>query len=188
MNTSRIIATFGTVAVAVAATVAFAQSSRSQGDAVAQAEAAPVKNAVTYARVLDAPSQKVWAVVSGADSWAEWIPFLSASECEGDHVGAKRVCVMLDPGNQMGLDGYRIQEEILENNDETRTFRYSISNPPLPLSGFEGTVQVLPQGDQSLVFWTATFNAAQEASEPNRQMLVQMYHGSLVGLEAHANN
>jgi len=189
MKTITIVAAFIATGVAVTATVAFAQPTNRGGNAMTTSQQQEtIRHAVTYARVLDVPAQRVWATVSDADSWAEWIPFLSASECEGDHAGATRVCVMVDPGNKMGLDGYRLQETILENNADTMTFRYAIANPPLPLTGFEGTVQVMPQGEQSIVFWTANFDAAPEASKQNQQMLVQMYHGGLLGLESYTSN
>ncbi|MFO6464211.1 SRPBCC family protein [Jannaschia sp. KMU-145] len=140
-------------------------------------------SSVTFATLLGAPLDAARDAVHDP-AWSKWIPFLKSDTCHGDTAGSARVCVMAHPDPAM--DGYELQETIVENDRERGRFAYTIANPPFPVENLGGTVTTEQTDDGVLATWTATFEADAETLEMVRPMMLQSYRAALAGLDAHA--
>lgn len=89
---------------------------------------------------ISRPADEVWKVVSNAGSM-EWFPGVEASSLEGS------VRTVTFEG------GIEVQEEIVTNDDELRRFQYRIVGGALPVDFHLGTVDVLEDGDGSIVVY-----------------------------------
>lgn len=83
----------------------------------------------------------VWKVVSDAGAISNWFPGIDTSSAEG----AVRRCAMGD---------VQLTEDIVTVDDELRRFQYRITEGPMPLEFHLGTIDVLPDGDGSLVIYS----------------------------------
>ncbi|MGE3795769.1 MAG: SRPBCC family protein [Dehalococcoidia bacterium] len=90
---------------------------------------------------IDRSPDDVWKVVSDAGAISEWFPGIDTSIAEGN----TRRCSMA---------GSTLAEEIVTVDDALRRFQYRISEGPMPLQFHLGTVDVLPDGDGSLVVYS----------------------------------
>jgi hypothetical protein len=90
---------------------------------------------------IDRSPDDVWKVVSDAGAISRWFPGIDTSTAEGN----VRRCSM---------GGSELSEEIVTSDDELRRFQYRITDGPMPLEFHLGTVDVLPDGDGSLVVYS----------------------------------
>lgn len=90
---------------------------------------------------IDRSPDDVWKVVSDAGAISQWFPGIDTSNAEGN----TRRCSMGD---------VELAEEILTVDDELRRFQYRITEGPMPLEFHLATVDVLPDGDGSLVIYS----------------------------------
>lgn len=84
---------------------------------------------VIRSAVIDAPIDRVWAVLRDFNSHHRWHPAVDASQMEnnlnGDVVGGVR---------RFNLsDGAELREQLLRHDDRDHTFTYCILDSPLPL-------------------------------------------------------
>jgi hypothetical protein len=92
---------------------------------------------------IDRSADDVWAVVSDFGGVADWFPSLDSSSSDG----TTRTCVAM--GGAMTLT-----EELVTSDDELRRLQYSLVGDPPPLDFHLATVDVLPDGDGSLVVYS----------------------------------
>jgi hypothetical protein len=91
---------------------------------------------------IDAPADKVWAVISDAGSVAEWFgPLIKSHATETGRV------VVLG-------DGTEIDEDVVTNDDSLRRFQYTIKSG-LPVEHHIGTFDVLEDGAGAIVVYGA---------------------------------
>lgn len=91
---------------------------------------------------INRPADDVWSVVSDAGAISAWFPMVATSEATGD----RRTCV---------LDGdVPLEEEIVTNDAVLRRFQYRITGGGVPVSSHLGTIDVIAQGDSSLVVYS----------------------------------
>jgi hypothetical protein len=91
---------------------------------------------------IDAPADKVWAVISDAGSVADWFGPLSSSQA----TATGRVVTL--------GDGTVIDEDVVTNDDTLRRFQYTIKSG-LPVEHHIGTFDVLEDGAGSIVVYAA---------------------------------
>ena len=91
---------------------------------------------------IDRSPDDVWKVVADAGAISNWFPGIDTSSVEGN----VRRC-------SMG-GGAELVEEIVTSDDQLRRFQYRITEGPTPLDFHLGTVDVLPDGDGSLVIYS----------------------------------
>ncbi|HSM17658.1 MAG TPA: SRPBCC family protein [Gemmatimonadales bacterium] len=113
--------------------------------------------------VIDAPADRVWKGIRNFHD-VSWCPNAitkveQVGDMPGDHVGAKRV-----------LNG-AFHETLQELKDEGRTFAYSITDGPSPVSKAEvsnyvGRVTVRPitQGGGTFVEWSSSWEKNDQAA------------------------
>lgn len=103
---------------------------------------------VTYSHTSPHPAEAVWQVL-GAFTEIDWLVG-PGNYSVGEHEGhPARILSMATP----------IVEFLLGCDDAGRELRYGIvKNPIVPVDNYRATVSVSPDGDGSLVTFTATFD------------------------------
>jgi NADPH:quinone reductase len=92
---------------------------------------------VTRSTVIEAPIERVWAVLRDFNSHVQWHPAIAHSEIEGRDSPTQVGCV-----RAFGLhDGNRLREQLLSLNDHDHAFSYCILQASLPLRRYVATVQ-----------------------------------------------
>jgi len=110
---------------------------------------------------------EVWKVVSDAGAISAWFPGIDISSADED----SRRCSM---------GGVELVEEIVTVDDELRRFQYRITEGPMPLEFHLGTVDVLPDGDGSLVVYSTEVQP-----DEAKAMIDPAIAGGVEGLRAH---
>ncbi|MDO6514272.1 MULTISPECIES: SRPBCC family protein [unclassified Neptuniibacter] len=91
----------------------------------------------------------VWALVGDFNSLNRWLPGIVASDRTGD----TRVLTLGDGG--------KVTEILLEEDNVNHSYRYAITDSPLPVSDYEAQITVKPNGKGgSVMTWKTSFNAA----------------------------
>jgi hypothetical protein len=90
---------------------------------------------------IDAPPEKVWATVREPLGLLEWFDGIDS----GEMVGSARVVRMGD---------IAVTEEIVTVDDDLRRFQYSITEMPIPIESHLSTIDVLPDGDGTLLVYS----------------------------------
>jgi NADPH:quinone reductase-like Zn-dependent oxidoreductase len=99
--------------------------------------------------VVDAPIERVWAVLRDFNSHLQWHSAIEASRIEGgersDQVGCVRSFTL--------KDGNRVREQLLTLDDVAHRSTYCIVEATLPLQRYVATVTLKPVTDGSKTFW-----------------------------------
>ena len=116
---------------------------------------------------INRSADEVWKVVSDAGSM-EWFPGVDGSVLNG-----KTRTVTFS-------GGINVDEEIVTSDDELRRFQYRIVGGALPVDFHLGTVDVLEDGDGSLVIYSTEI-------EPDglRDIMNKSVASAVDGLKAH---
>ena len=108
-----------------------------------------MKITVIRSAVIDAPIDRVWAVLRDFNSHDRWHPAVVRSWMEndvgGDVVGGVRRFSL--------TDGAELREQLLRHSDREYTFTYCILDSPLPLLDYVATVRLRPVTDGNQTFW-----------------------------------
>jgi uncharacterized protein YndB with AHSA1/START domain len=105
--------------------------------------------------VIDAPVEKIWAIVRDFNGLPNWVPVVTRSRIEdglaADVVGCVRSFHL--------RDGTHVRERLLELDDARRSLSYNFETPAFPVGDYVATLRVMPvtAGDRSFVEWEATF-------------------------------
>jgi uncharacterized protein YndB with AHSA1/START domain len=112
--------------------------------------------------VIDAPADRVWALIRDFNGLPDWHGGLvRSSEIEGglrgDTVGGVRSFHL--------HDGTHLRERLLAHSDRDRSYTYNFEKSPFDVQNYEATLRVTPvtDGDRSFVEWWTTFDC-----EPRR--------------------
>src|SRR6267378_1817622 len=112
---------------------------------------------VTRSAVIDAPIERVWAVLRDFNSHTAWHPVVAESEIEGG-----------EPSDQIGFvrrftlrDGNRIREQLLALSDRDHVSTYCILDASVPLRRYVATLQLkrVTDGERTFWHWQSTFHA-----------------------------
>ena len=111
------------------------------------ATAAMVK--VDKSTVIDAPIERVWAVLRDFNGHESWHPAVAESRIENqnpaDKIGAVR--------NFRLEDGGVLREQLLALSDREHSFSYCLLDPPIPLFNYVAHVALKPVTDGNRTFW-----------------------------------
>jgi mxaD protein len=110
---------------------------------------------------INAPADKVWEKVSNFNDLGAWHPAVKSTEMvsgKNNKVGAMRLLTLQDGGT--------IKEKLLAYNSKKMTFKYSIIEGVLPVSGYVSSVTVMPAKDGSKVVWKGTFKRKDLSDKP----------------------
>ena len=104
---------------------------------------------VVRSSIIDAPIERVWAILRDFNSHIDWHPVVAESAIEGgeppDRVGCVRRFV-LD-------NGARLREQLLSLSDSEHRLTYCILESEVPLERYVATVQLRPVTDGTATFW-----------------------------------
>jgi NADPH2:quinone reductase len=110
--------------------------------------------------VIDAPVDRVWALLRDFNGHDRWHPAVAVSAIEDgkrpDQVGCVRRFRLRSGGE--------VREQLLALSDPERSYTYGILDAPLPLDGYVATVALKPvtDGDRTLWIWTSEFEAPED--------------------------
>jgi hypothetical protein len=98
-------------------------------------------SSLRYHTRINRPADEVWKVVNDAGSIADWFPGIEKSSISGN-------IRTLEMG-----PGITLEEEVVNSDDTLRRFQYSIMGGPFVPEYHLGTVDVIEDGDASLVVY-----------------------------------
>src|SRR5512145_446865 len=111
---------------------------------------------VRRSAVIDAPIERVWAVLRDFNSHSAWHPAVGPSAIERD-----------EPSDQIGCvrdftlrDGNHIREQLLTLSDRDYVSTYCILDATLPMRRYVATVRLsrVTDGDRTFWHWQSTFD------------------------------
>ncbi|HEX2887493.1 SRPBCC family protein [Vineibacter terrae] len=139
---------------------------------------------VTRSAVIDAPIERVWAVLRDFNSHTAWHPAIAESAIENgeppDQVGCVRSFTL--------RDGNRIREQLLALSDAEHISTYCILDATLPLQRYVATVQLkrVTDGDRTFWHWQSTFDAPRGREREFTELVGKgVYEGGFEGLRTY---
>ena len=115
---------------------------------------------ITRSTIIDAPSDRVWALLRDFNGHDRWHPAVSRSKIERGQSSAKVGCVR----DFRLRNGDRIREKLLGLSDFVLFCTYAILESPMRVENYVATLRLTPitDGDRTFVEWTAEFDCAPE--------------------------
>ena len=132
--------------------------------------------------IIDAPLDRVWAVVRAFDGVSAWNPGVTAARIERGSATAVGAIRRLDIA-----DGTVYRETLLAHSDLEHFYSYDILESPLPVTGYVSTHRfiAITHTRQTLGIWESRFDcAAEDAEEMDRVVGDAIYIGGMAGLDA----
>jgi NADPH:quinone reductase len=111
---------------------------------------------VRRSAVIDAPIDRVWAVLRDFNSHSAWHPAVGDSRIERNEPADQVGCVR----NFFLKDGNHIREQLLALSDQDYISTYCILDATLPMRNYVATVQLkrVTDGNRTFWHWESTFN------------------------------
>ena len=104
---------------------------------------------VVKSTIVDAPADRVWALLRDFNGHDQWHPAVKTSAIErhlpSDLVGCVRRFQL--------QDGSELREQLLTLSDLEMTFSYCLLDTPVPLLNYVAHVRLLPVTDGNRTFW-----------------------------------
>lgn len=137
------------------------------------ARAADVERTVDVA----ASPEEVWAMVGDFCSIQEWHPAIVACEAEEKAGTTYRY---LETG-----DGATFDEQLMQLDEESRTYEYTILESPLPVLSYLSTFSVTPGIDEqtATVIWQSRFTSLGVEDEEAEAIIAGIYEAGLAGIQ-----
>ena len=139
---------------------------------------------VVRSTVIDAPIERVWAVLRDFNSHDQWHAVVDQSRIErgepSDRVGCVRSFTL--------KDGHRIREQLLTLDDRDHRSTYRIVEATVPLQRYVATVTLKPvtDGDRTFWHWESTFATPPGMERELRDMVAQgVYEAGFENLRQH---
>jgi NADPH:quinone reductase-like Zn-dependent oxidoreductase/uncharacterized protein YndB with AHSA1/START domain len=139
---------------------------------------------VVRSTVIDAPIERVWAVIRDFNSHDQWHDVVEASRIEAnersDQVGCVRSFAL--------KDGNRIREQLLTLDDREHKSTYCIVEATVPLQRYVATVTLKPVTDGKRTFWhwESTFATPPGRERELREMVARdVYEAGFANLSRH---
>ena len=111
---------------------------------------------VTRSAIIDAPIERVWAVLRDFNSHDRWHPVVGDSHIENGEAPDQVGCIR----NFHLRDGNHIREQLLALSDEEHISTYCILDATVPLRRYVATVRLkrVTDGDRTFWHWESTFD------------------------------
>ena len=139
---------------------------------------------VIRSTVIDAPIERVWAVLRDFNSHDQWHDVVDVSRIEADERPDQVGCV-----RSFSLkDGARIREQLLTLDDRQYKSTYCIVEATVPLQRYVATVTLKPVTDGRRTFWhwESTFATPPGMEAELRQMVAEgVYEAGFANLRRH---
>lgn len=111
----------------------------------------PTRQKVVEQIEINAPAEKVWALVGDFNGWHKWHPAIEASSADkGNEVGSLR---------HLSIKGGKYLEESLEGyNPEGMSIKYRIrGGDALPVTNYSSTITIVGGDAKCTVQWRGAF-------------------------------
>jgi NADPH:quinone reductase len=139
---------------------------------------------VVRSTVIDAPIERVWAVLRDFNSHDQWHDVVETSRIEGGEASSQVGCV-----RSFSLrDGNRIREQLLTLDDREHKSTYCIVEATVPLQRYVATVTLKPVTDGNRTFWhwESTFATPPGRERELRDMVARdVYEAGFANLRRH---
>ena len=120
---------------------------------------------------FSATADHIWSLIGNPADLSTWHPAIASSQV----ANKQRNCSLADGGD--------ISEEILNHDDNARSYTYRIVQSPLPMRNYVSTLSVEPRrSGGSSVTWEAEFEPEGIEAEQLRAMLGGLYDAGLSAL------
>src|SRR4029077_15542891 len=139
---------------------------------------------VTRSAVIDAPIERVWAVLRDFNSHTAWDPVVAESRIEAGEPSHKIVCLRRFPLR----DANRIREQLLALSDRDHVSTSCILDASVPLRRYVATLQLkrVTDGERAIWHWQSTFDAPPGRERELAEMVgTGGYEGGFEGLRAY---
>jgi hypothetical protein len=105
--------------------------------------------------VIDAPVDRVWALIRDFNGMPNWHPFITDSHIEDGKPSDAVGCVR---NFHLGNGGH-LREQLLSLSDRDYSCVYKILESPMPVTGYVAGYQLreITEGDRSFIEWWADF-------------------------------
>jgi NADPH2:quinone reductase len=139
---------------------------------------------VVRSTIIDAPIERVWAVLRDFNSHDQWHDVVDVSRIEGSERADQVGCV-----RSFSLkDGNRIREQLLSLSDKEHKSTYCIVEATVPLQRYVATVTLKPVTDGNRTFWhwESTFATPPGMERELHDMVAQgVYEAGFANLRSH---
>jgi NADPH:quinone reductase-like Zn-dependent oxidoreductase len=139
---------------------------------------------VVRSTIIDAPIDRVWAVIRDFNSHDQWHDVVAESRIEGGEKSDQVGCI-----RSFSLkDGHRIREQLLTLDDREYKSTYCIVEATVPLQRYVATVTLKPVTDGNRTFWhwESTFATPHGMERELREMVAQgVYEAGFENLRRH---
>ena len=139
---------------------------------------------VTRSSVIDAPIERVWAVLRDFNSHAAWHPAVAESEIEGEDRSDQVGCV-----RRFSLrDAHQIREQLLALSDQDHVSTYCILDATLPIRRYVATLKLsrVTDGERTFWHWQSTFDVPRGREREFTDLVGRgVYEGGFEGLGAY---
>ena len=139
---------------------------------------------VTRSAIIDAPIERVWAVLRDFNSHAAWHPVVAESHIERGEPSDQVGCVR----NFSLRDGNQIREQLLTLSDRDHVSTYCILDATLPMQRYVATVQLkrVTDGERTFWHWESTFEPPRGREREFADLVGKgVYEGGFEGLRAY---
>jgi len=139
---------------------------------------------VTRSAIIDAPIERVWAVLRDFNSHTAWHPVVAESEIENGEPSDQVGCVR----NFTLKDGAHIREQLLALSDQDYISTYCILDATIPMRRYVATVQLkrVTDGDRTFWHWQSTFETPPGREQEFAELVGKgVYEGGFDGLRAY---
>ena len=139
---------------------------------------------VVRSTIIDAPIDRVWAVLRDFNSHQDWHDVVAASRIEGGERGDQVGCVRTF---SLG-DGNRIREQLLRLDDREYKSSYCIVEATVPLQRYVATITLKPVTDGGRTFWhwESSFSTPPGRERELREMVATgVYEAGFENLRRH---
>ena len=139
---------------------------------------------VVRSTIIDAPVERLWAVLRDFNGHETWHPIVAKSAIERGYPSDKIGCV-----RRFKLkDGSELREQLLALSDLEQTFSYCLLDTPMPMFNYVAHVRLLPvtDGDRTFWQWESRFTTRPEDREGITQMVAeQIYQAGFEAIRRH---
>ena len=132
---------------------------------------------VTMATQLPAPAERVWDLIGGFNTLADWHPAVEKSEIEKEGTSTLRRLHVAGGGT--------VFERLEAVDDAERVLRYSIVESPLPVGDYVATLRVRDRGDgrSCTVEWSSEFSPVGAPESEAVKVIQGVYQAGLESLK-----
>jgi NADPH2:quinone reductase len=142
---------------------------------------------VVRSTVIEAPIERVWAVLRDFNSHERWHDVVASSRIENGEASSQVGCV-----RSFSLkDGNRIREQLLALSDTEYRSTYCILDATVPLRRYVATVTLKPVTDGNRTFWhwESSFDAPAGRERELREMVAeQVYEAGFENLRRYLHS